>query len=74
MSVAQLGFELGMAVSEYNSGRIDSYDTIIRYTLMYIDEVKKGVTALSIKEEELPEYYLVVGQAWASIHTQREAK
>ena len=74
MSVAQLGFELGMAVSEYNSGRIDSYDTIIRYTLMYIEEVKKGVASLSIKQEELAEYYLVVGQAWASIHIQGEAK
>lgn len=67
MSVAQLGFELGMAVSEYNSGRIDTYDRIIEYTLMYIKEVKKGVSSGSIKEEELPEYYLVIGQAWASI-------
>jgi hypothetical protein len=67
MSVAQLGFELGMAVSEYNSGRIDSYDRIIEYTLMYIKEVKKGVSSGSIKEDELPEYYLVIGQAWASI-------
>jgi hypothetical protein len=71
MSVAQLGFELGMAVSEYNSGRIGSYDTIIRYTLMYIEEVKKGVASLNIKEDELPEYYLVVGQAWASIHNEK---
>jgi hypothetical protein len=67
MSVAQLGFELGMAVSEYNSGRIDSYDRIIEYTRMYIKEVKKGVSSGSIKEDELPEYYLVIGQAWASI-------
>ena len=67
MSVAQLGFELGMAVSEYNSGRIDTYDRIIEYTLMYIKEVKKGVSSGSIKEDELPEYYLVIGQAWASI-------
>ncbi len=67
MSVAQLGFELGMAVSEYNSGRIDTYGRIIEYTLMYIKEVKKGVSSGSIKEEELPEYYLVIGQAWASI-------
>jgi hypothetical protein len=74
MSVAQLGFELGMAVSEYNSGRIDSYDTIIRYTLQYIEEVKKGVASTSIREEELPDYYLVVGQAWASIHTHPESK
>jgi hypothetical protein len=67
MSLAQLGFELGMAVSEYNSGRLDSYDTIIKYTMLYIQEVKRGITTGSIREEELPEYYLVIGQAWASI-------
>jgi hypothetical protein len=67
MSVAQLGFELGMAVSEYNSGRIATYDRIIQYTLLYIKEVKKGISSGSIKEDELPEYYLVIGQAWASI-------
>lgn len=67
MSLAQLGFELGMAVSEYNSGRIATYDRIIEYTLMYIKEVKKGISSGSIKEDELPEYYLVIGQAWASI-------
>jgi hypothetical protein len=67
MSLAQLGFELGMAVSEYNSGRLDTYDTIIKYTMLYIQEVKRGITTGNIREEELPEYYLVIGQAWASI-------
>ncbi len=74
MSVAQLGFELGMAVSEYNSGRIDTYDTIIQYTLLYIQEVKKGISARSIKEEDLAEYYLVVGQAWAAISQKETSK
>jgi len=67
MSLAQLGFELGMAVSEYNSGRVESYDTIIKYTMLYIHEVKRGISTASIREEELPDYYLVIGQAWASI-------
>jgi hypothetical protein len=67
MSLAQLGFELGMAVSEYNSGRVESYDTIIKYTMLYIQEVKRGISIATIREEELPDYYLVVGQAWASI-------
>jgi len=67
MSLAQLGFELGMAVSEYNAGHTSSYDTIIKYTMMYIQEVKRGVSVASIREEELPDYYLLIGQAWASI-------
>jgi hypothetical protein len=74
MSVAQLGFELGMAVSEYNSGRIDTYDTIIQYTLLYLQEVKKGISTRNIREEELAEYYLVIGQAWASIRQKEENK
>jgi hypothetical protein len=67
MSLAQLGFELGMAVSDYNSRRVDSYDTIIKYTMLYIQEVKRGLTTANIREEELADYYLVIGQAWASI-------
>lgn len=67
MSLAQLGFELGMAVSEYNAGQITTYDTIIKYTMLYVQEVKRGVSTRNIKEEELPDYYLVIGQAWASI-------
>jgi hypothetical protein len=67
MSLAQLGFELGMAVSEYNSGRIDTYDTIIKYTMLYTQEVKRCTTNGIIREEELPDYYLVIGQAWASL-------
>jgi hypothetical protein len=67
MSLAQLGFELGMAVSEYNSGRINTYDTIIKYTMLYVQEVKRCTTNGMLSEEELPDYYLVIGQAWASI-------
>ena len=67
MSLAQLGFELGMAVSEYNAGHTTTHDTIIKYTTLYVQEVKRGVSTRSIREEELPDYYLVIGQAWASI-------
>lgn len=67
MSLAQLGFELGMAVSDYNSGRVDTYDTIIEYTMLYLKEVKESVSKNIIATDELAEYYLVIGQAWASI-------
>lgn len=69
MSLAQLGFELGMAVSEYNSGRINTYDTIIKYTMLYLQEVKESVAKNIITTDELADYYLVIGQAWASIAT-----
>lgn len=67
MSLAQLGFELGIAVSEYNSGRIDTYDTIIKYTMLYVQEVKRCTMNGMLREDELPDYYLVIGQAWATI-------
>ena len=69
MSLAQLGFELGMAVSDYNSGRVDTYDTIIEYTMLYLKEVKESVSKNIIATDELADYYLVIGQAWASIAT-----
>ena len=67
MSLAQLGFELGMAVSDYNSGRVDTYNTIIEYTMLYLKEVKESVSKNIIATDELADYYLVIGQAWASI-------
>jgi hypothetical protein len=67
MSIAQLGFELGMAVSEYNNRRTDTYDSIIKFTLLYIEEVKRGLNNNTISEDELVDYYIVIGQAWASI-------
>jgi len=36
--------------------------------------VKKGISARSIKEEDLAEYYLVIGQAWAAISQKEENK
>ena len=71
MSFGQIGFELGMAVSDYNNGIVKNFDTIIKYTMLYISEVKRGITNKIIKEEDLGEFYIVIGQAWASIH-QRE--
>ena len=67
MSIAHLGFELGMAVSEYNRGAVDSYDAIIKFTMLYIQEVKRGIANKTISPDESADYYLVIGQAWASI-------
>lgn len=68
MSFAHLGFELGMAVSDYNSGTTTTYDDIVKYTFLYLEEVKRGVADGTINMEELADYYIIVGQAWASIH------
>lgn len=68
MSFAHLGFELGMAVSEYNSGVTTTYDDIIKYTFLYLEEVKRGIADGSIPADELGNYYILVGQTWASIH------
>jgi hypothetical protein len=67
MSFAHLGFELGMAVSEYNSGATSNYDDIIKYTFLYLEEVKKGVADGTIHGDDIADYYILVGQTWASI-------
>ena len=56
-----------MAVSEYNSGTTKAYDDIIKYTFLYLEEVKKGVADGTIHADDVADYYILVGQTWASI-------
>jgi hypothetical protein len=59
--------ELGLAVSEYNSHSIDTFDEIIKVSLAYLAKVKEAVRDGEIKPEEVEEYFSFVGQSWASI-------
>ena len=65
--IVRVGMELGLAVNDYNSHATDSYDDIIRATLLYLAKVKEGVKEGKIAEEEIPEYFALVGQSWGSI-------
>ena len=65
--VVRVGMELGLAVNDYNSHATDTYDDIIRATLLYLAKVKEGVKEGKIAEEEIPDYFALVGQSWGSI-------
>ena len=65
--VVRVGMELGLAVNDYNLHATDSYDDIIRATLLYLAKVKEGVKEGKIAEEEIPDYFALVGQSWGSV-------
>lgn len=65
--VVRLGVELGLAVSDYNSHIVNDYNEIIRVTLLYLSKVKEAVHEGLVSEEELPDYFALVGQSWGSV-------
>jgi hypothetical protein len=65
--VVRLGVELGLAVSDYNSHVVHDYSEIIRVTMLYLAKVKEAVHEGLVSEEELPEYFALVGQSWGSV-------
>jgi hypothetical protein len=65
--VVRLGVELGLAVSDYNSHIVDDYSEIIRVTILYLAKVKEAVHEKIVSEEDLPEFFALVGQSWGSV-------
>jgi hypothetical protein len=66
--ITRLGMELALAVNDYNAQTTDSFDEIIKVTLAYMAKLKEAVRAGAIPENELGDYFALVGQSWASIH------
>ena len=66
--VVRLGVELGLAINDYNSHVTDSFDDIIKVTMAYIEKLKQCVSEKVIPESEIPDYFALVGQSWASIN------
>ncbi len=66
--IVRLSLELGLAVNDYNAGILESIDDVIRTTLSYLEEVKQEYAKGNIAEDELTEFFALVGQSWASIH------
>ncbi len=66
-TIVKLSMELGLAVSEYNSENTESLEEVMKLTLAYLAKVKEAVHLGKIGEEELQEYFALVGQSWASI-------
>ncbi len=59
--------ELGLAVNDYNAGIVKGLDDVVRLTLEYLDSVKEEYNRKAINQEELNDYFALVGQSWASV-------
>jgi hypothetical protein len=65
--LVNLGIELGLAVNEYNSHVRDNVDDIVRLTIIYVTKVKDAVTEKLIPEEEIPDYFALIGKIWSAV-------
>lgn len=65
--LVRLSMELALAVNDYNSGITETLDDVSKLTLAYLSAVKDALEEKTIKEEDVPEYFALVGQSWGSI-------
>ena len=65
--IARLSMELGLAVNDYNSGISHTLDDVIKTTLEYLAVVKEVYGEGHIEDDQLTEFFALVGQSWASI-------
>jgi hypothetical protein len=59
--------ELGLAVNDYNAGVVNTLEEVVRLTLEYLESVKEEYARKAISQEELNDYFALVGQSWASV-------
>ncbi len=65
--LVRLSMELALAVNDYNSGITSNLDDVNKLTLAYLAAVKNALESGKIQEEEMLEYFSLVGQSWGSI-------
>ena len=65
--LVRLGMDLGLAVSDYNSHDTDMFDEIIKLSLAYVAKVKQAVMEGQIREDDIADYFALLGASWASI-------
>ncbi len=67
--LVRLGMELGLAVSDYNSGAVDTLDEVVKLTLAYLAVVRKMIQESkgSMPQEIIHELFALVGQSWGSV-------
>ena len=65
--LVRLGMDLGLAVSDYNSKDTDMFDEIIKLSLAYVTKVKQAVVEGQIREDDIADYFALLGASWASI-------
>jgi hypothetical protein len=59
--------DLGLAVSDYNSKDTDVFDEIIKLSLAYVSKVKQAVLEGQVREDDVADYFALLGSSWASI-------
>ena len=65
--LARLCSELGLAVNDYNRCQTDKFEEIVKLTLAYLNKVQINVKGGNIPEDELVDYFAIIGQTWAGI-------
>jgi hypothetical protein len=65
--LVNLAIELGLAVNEYNSHIKHNVDDIVRLTIVYLSKVKEAVVCHVIPEDEVPDYFALVGKIWSAV-------
>jgi hypothetical protein len=65
--LVRLSMELALSVNEYNSHSTHNVDEIVSLTLLYLSTLKKAVEEKVVHEDEVAEYYAVVGKVWAAV-------
>jgi hypothetical protein len=70
--IVRLGMELALAVNDYNSRITDNLTEVSKLTLAYLAAVNVALEEGRIQEEEVPEYFSLVGQSWGSIQARFE--
>jgi hypothetical protein len=61
--------ELGLAVSDYNSGSVDNLDDVVKLTLAYLAVMRSMITKQGgkVPQETIHELFALVGQSWGSV-------
>ena len=66
-NLVKLGVELGLSVSDYNSGITDNLDDVVKLTLAYLAILREGVQVGRLEKDEVQTYFALVGQSWGSV-------
>ncbi len=66
-NLVKLGVELGLSVSDYNSGITDNLDDVVKLTLAYLAVLREGVQVGRLEKDEIQTYFALVGQSWGSV-------
>jgi hypothetical protein len=65
--LVKLGVELGLSVSDYNSGITENLDDVVKLTLAYLAVLREGVQVGRLEKEEIQTYFALIGQSWGSV-------